>query len=356
MLGLKIGVNQFKRDPVGYNVRLENYEDILSPEERRKIAIDEYLKKIMPVEIPTPTPRPNRECFLAGTLIDMWDGSRKPIEEIEADDVVVSYYADGALKPGRVSRTFRNRAKRILDVHGLMMTPGHVTFCARVEGEDNPFAGTHVPVIDILRSDGALMTRDGALIRAATGCEVGSQADRRIPAIVTREIPGSDDDIVVEEGYVRLGTGFVAPDGRSITVDEIIARIGGAVADNGLVLLPDGTLHPFVWTLSDALPRPEDYVLQRSVLTLNDIYAAGEWEAMRPRMPAPVSGEAGPAFVDEPGVLHAGNTGIARPSAGIEANIPLSAHSRPDRPKLSRKQRRAMEARARKQKQPQSVH
>lgn len=38
-----------------------------------------------------------------------------------------------------------------------MMTPGHVTYCAKVEGEVNKFADSHVPVIDILRTDGALM-------------------------------------------------------------------------------------------------------------------------------------------------------------------------------------------------------
>ncbi len=98
----------------------------------------------------------NQRCFLAGTPIDMWDGTQKPIEEIASGDVVVSYDASGTLKPGRVKRTFENRVAHILDVHGLMVTPGHATYCAA-----GKFAGRHVPMIDILRSDGALMTRDG---------------------------------------------------------------------------------------------------------------------------------------------------------------------------------------------------
>ncbi len=95
----------------------------------------------------------------------MW---QKLIEEVTPDDWVLSYDKQGKLKPGRVTRTHVNRSKHILDLHGLMMTPGHVTYCAKVDGEDNPFADSHVPVIDILRSDGALKKADGTLIRAAT--------------------------------------------------------------------------------------------------------------------------------------------------------------------------------------------
>ncbi|MBL4785606.1 MAG: hypothetical protein JKY49_09275, partial [Cohaesibacteraceae bacterium] len=69
-------------------------------------------------------------CFLAGTMISMWDGSEKPIEQINADDVVTSYDKDGNPAPGRVKRTMQNRAKYILDFHGLMTTPGHAFYCA----------------------------------------------------------------------------------------------------------------------------------------------------------------------------------------------------------------------------------
>jgi hypothetical protein len=96
--------------------------------------------------------RLGNQCFLAGTQISMWDGTKKPIEQVEAGDIVVSYDKDGTLKPGRVKRTMTNRAKQILDVHGLMVTPGHATLCG-----DGRFDGQHVPILDILRSDGALV-------------------------------------------------------------------------------------------------------------------------------------------------------------------------------------------------------
>ena len=33
----------------------------------------------------------NRACFVEGTLIEMGDGSQKPIEQIEVGDIVVSW-------------------------------------------------------------------------------------------------------------------------------------------------------------------------------------------------------------------------------------------------------------------------
>ncbi|MGH0004871.1 Hint domain-containing protein, partial [Pseudovibrio ascidiaceicola] len=97
-------------------------------------------------------------CFLAGTPISMWDGTKKPIEDIRPDDIVTSYDENGNLVPGRVKRTKTNRAKHILDFHGLMVTPGHAIYCA-----DGKFKGQHVPIIDILRSDGAIQKEDGTI-------------------------------------------------------------------------------------------------------------------------------------------------------------------------------------------------
>ena len=39
-----------------------------------------------------------------------------------------------------------------------------------------------------------------------------------------------------------------------------------------------GIITVFAWTLSDRLPKPEDFILQRSGTTLVDIYRASEWE------------------------------------------------------------------------------
>ena len=55
---------------------------------------------------------------------------------------------------------------------GTGVTPGHVFLCGA-----GRFAGRHVPLIDILRDDGAVVRHDGSLMRASTGEPVGSDDD-----------------------------------------------------------------------------------------------------------------------------------------------------------------------------------
>ncbi|MDD9910961.1 MAG: hypothetical protein OXR62_14880 [Ahrensia sp.] len=306
------------------------------------------LSRAIPIETNEGTvyfsPRPGSECFLAGTPIDMWPGAdgkawQKPIEDIRPDDWVVSYDEDGKLVPGRVSRTMQNRVKHILDVHGLMMTPGHVTYCAKVEGEDNKFGDSHVPVLDILRSDGAMMKKDGSLIRASTGAPVGSLEDRKIWAVSGPKI--GNQITVADKGQIRLGTRFIMEDGSVLSVLDMIARMGAMLNQDGVLVynMSDKAGFVFHWEHTPMLPKPEDYVLQRSALTLNDIYAVDEWEAVRPRMPAPVTGESGPSFPRRSDVHYAASP---RGEDVRPPNIPLSMRNHPNQPTMSRQQRRAL--------------
>jgi hypothetical protein len=272
------------------------------------------------------------QCFLAGTPISMWDGTKKPIEQVEPGDWVVSYDKDGNLKPGRVKRTMTNRAKQILDVHGLMVTPGHVTLCG-----DGQFNGRHVPMIDILRSDGALVLENGAKIRAATGCGLGTEGDRMITEIVGAQLPDGRTKIT-EVGQIRAGTRFILQDGEDVSVLEMILGGGGVLTASGMITIGKGGVEmPYRWTFTPSLPTPEGYVLQRSATHLHDIYQANEWDGVRPSMPVPVSGEAGPTVSHHEFAVRTAS-----------ANVPLSMRSHADAPKMSRKYRRIAEAKARK--------
>ena len=268
----------------------------------------------------------NPGCFAAGTMIDMWDGTQKPIEEILAGDIVTSYDSDGNLVPGRVSRTFTKLVEVILDVHGLMVTPSHATLCG-----DGRFAGRHVPIIDILRSDGALVTDDGGKVRAGTGCPLGSLGDRLVWAVTGDRHP--DGSIRVrDKGLIRLGTRFISPDGHDVSVMDVIADAGGIVSYEGLIQpCDDGPKMPFLWTFTERLPKPEDYVLQRSRLHLQDIYYADEWEAIGPQMPAPVYGDPDPALSVEREVLRAASSDVAH-----------NRQSEPETRTVKRKWRRAL--------------
>ncbi len=304
------------------------------------------------------------DCFLEGTMVDMWPVDmkpdvnhiydekqvlakvwQKPIEEVTPEDWVVSYDDNGRLKPGRVTRTFQNHSKHILDVHGLMMTPGHVTYCAKVKGEENRFAGKHVPVMDILRSDGALKKNDGTLIRASTGCEVGSKDDKQFWAFLLYEDKDGSERIR-EKCQLRLGTRWILPNGHHFSMREYMDGIGIELIMEGphkgyVRFKKTGVVTVFAWTLSETLPKPEDYVLQRSQVTLEEIYSANEWEAVRPQSPAPFMGEVGHSFKQD-STLYAGASGNQPP------NIPLSMRNSSNQPTMSRQQRRAIERRQRK--------
>jgi hypothetical protein len=211
------------------------------------------------------------ECFPAGTRIQRLDGSAVAIESICTGDTVLSYTADGTLVPGRVTRTFQKDVTHLLDIHGLKVTPGHVTLCG-----DGMFKGRHVPIIDILLSDGALVTAEGALVRIATHALVGSLADAfvKVAAALTPEDVATDR---LTEGEMRVGTLLFDRDGGAVSVLDCLNAEGYAFDPNtGLVAKPGEVPHPLHWF--GAIPRPEDYVLRRSRETLAGIVTGGEWE------------------------------------------------------------------------------
>lgn len=244
-------------------------------------------------------------CFLPGTLIDMWptdpllkpgvDGKydeerlmakvwKKPIEEVIPNDTVLSYDGNGNLQPGRVAQSFENTAMHILDFWGTGVTSGHAYLCG--EGQ---FKGQHVPLIDILRSDGAIVGVNGSLIRAATGSDMGSESDLLVHAIALGA-KGVGLWVPTEEGFVRTGTRVLTEDGDDVSVLELISSTGGELTEDGYVFdAKTGETAPFLWRFGATLPKPEDYVLQRSNVTLEEIYAAGEWEQTGSRMPGPKS-------------------------------------------------------------------
>lgn len=272
-----------------------------------------------------------QECFLAGTPISMWDGTEKPIEQIRPGDIVMSYDEDGSLMPGRVSQMFQNQAKHILDVFGLHMTPGHVTFCG-----DGVFAGRHVPIIDILRSDGALVHKDGTKVRANTGEALGSDKDSFIWAVAGEKLDNGAVK-VHDKGQIRLGTRYIVDDGRDISVHDLILDAGGTITPAGLVSGYDNVgAAPFFWPFTEMLPKPESYILQRSAVHLSEIYQASEWEALPPQMPVPVGPDGNPIRPANEAVLET-----------MPPNVPLSSENGPLEPSMDHKQRKEDSARNR---------
>jgi hypothetical protein len=214
------------------------------------------------------------ECFLSGTPVSLPGGSTKPIESICVGDLVLSYDATGTLVSGRVTRTFRNEVSHLLDVHGLKVTPGHATLCG-----DGMFKGRHVPIIDILLSDGALVRADGSLVRMAINAPVGSTADVFVK-VACAHTPEDMQADTLTEGEMRVGTLLFDRDGVPVSVLDCLTAEGYAFdPETGLIAKPGEAPHPLFWF--GRLPRPEDYILTRSQETLEGILTDGEWEGSR---------------------------------------------------------------------------
>jgi hypothetical protein len=336
------------------NLSLKVYQNIIPPD-----FIPTFGRPLA-FGVPVPDPKPLLErCFLAGTMVDMWpvemglkpgaDGLfdeeevrakvwQKPIEEVTAKDWVLSFDQDGNLKPGRVKRTFENEAKIILDFHGTFVTPAHVYYCA-----GGTYEGKFVPLIDILRDDGVVQHADGSLIRASTGCEVGSEDDKPFWAFLLYEDEHGMER-VREKRQLRLGTRWMMPNGKHFSMREYMEGAGIELVESGELegyvrFKRTGLTTVFAWTLSDTLPNPEDFVLRRSQTTLEDIYRASEWESVHPQMPAPVTMDSGP--VQPLSVQQFDNMPRNNP-IGFQNNSPSSEL------KLNRKARKAEAARQRK--------
>jgi superfamily I DNA/RNA helicase len=73
------------------------------------------------------------QCLVGGTSVTMADGSTKAIEDIEADELVLSSYGSGDFRPAKVLRTHRSAASEGVVIttesgRRLVSTPEHVHF------------------------------------------------------------------------------------------------------------------------------------------------------------------------------------------------------------------------------------
>lgn len=96
---------------------------------------------------------PNVQCFAAGTLIDMADGTRREIQHIEVDDVVASFDSMGIPSKNRVDKVFVSATSEFLDLsNDTRCTPDH------------PFltvGGAYEPIWEILQKGSAVIDAAG---------------------------------------------------------------------------------------------------------------------------------------------------------------------------------------------------
>ena len=206
----------------------------------------------------------NPFCFAPGTLVAVGKGQCLKIEELRVGDSVMAFDAgsnpvQGETQPRRVTQTHVNTADHLLDVAGLKVTPGHVFLCG-----DGPNKGSFEPLIDIIRRDGALVKDDGSLVRPSVDAPVGSDADRPICVLYL-----TDPDGDPKPATLRAGTRLFLAD-EEVTVAEILEDQGYELTGEGLVARDGEAPEPLHWF--GIPPKPEDYILAKSGLTLDELY------------------------------------------------------------------------------------
>jgi hypothetical protein len=175
----------------------------------------------------------------------MADGTEKPIEQIRIGDLVMAFdpaaqHGRSALTPSRVTRTFQNTARIIVDLRGTRMTPGHVC----LTGD-----GTFATIAAILAADGSLVEADGTPIRARTGAPLASPED----ALVAASYP---DPTNTETRRVTVRAGI--PCGLIPTPEggQAVLTLAQALAAAGLTPRPDGTLRDAAGAAFDTADWP----------------------------------------------------------------------------------------------------
>lgn len=110
----------------------EKYAKDLEELRRRLLSIPPYIETEVFIQYTeSGTPPPGGGCFLAGTLIAMADGTRRPIERVEVGDWVMSYdFKADEVVTARVQETFHHTPEetgRYLVInHKLRVTPNHL--------------------------------------------------------------------------------------------------------------------------------------------------------------------------------------------------------------------------------------
>ena len=123
-------------DVAGWMTQLQNLVDVASADQDSGItslqdALQAALFNSDDLTVQQKIALDPTRCFPAGTLITMWDGSRKNIENILIDDQVLSFDNNGCPQPGYVTRLFRNVTTEWMRLNfddgqaPMHVTPGH---------------------------------------------------------------------------------------------------------------------------------------------------------------------------------------------------------------------------------------
>jgi superfamily I DNA/RNA helicase len=176
------------------------------------------------------------QCLVAGTLVTMADGSRRPIEEVRVGDHVMSGHGDGAFAPAPVVRIHRSVAADGVAIttrsgRRLVSTPEHTHFAG------------YRPALPALA--GAVSTADAgvrnARNRTAPGGPGGTSASQA-PISPVRGEPGDFRAFCTAAGRVRgggEGAGSTATSTLQNVSEPTPRRDAGDISMESMLMSPE---------------------------------------------------------------------------------------------------------------------
>ena len=185
------------------------------------------------------------KCFGAHTTVLQSGGRTNEISSLEVGDLVSSFPSSNDSKPmlslRRVTAIHTREAEQTYDFHGTIVTPGHVF----LSGD-----GDFKKLVEILEEDGTVVREDGSLVRARTGCPVGSVEDQVVPVTY---VDGETGETVT--AAMRAGAPFAADGEEAVTVAEAMRKVGYELGADGLFVDIDGNRIAAHWPWGEPDPR-----------------------------------------------------------------------------------------------------
>ena len=222
------------------------------------------------------------QCLLAGTLVTMADGSRRPIEDVRPGDRVLSSFGSGSFRPATVRRVARRHAAEGVAIttrngRTVVSTPEHTHFAGYRLGTHEPrsrnSARRHVVVTLCGDRRGATPMHRVAI---AGNDQAGRAALESLGLSVRRAKAGSEswryESASKSFEQVNATVGRI----RAVVDAEVVltARLGrnpvDALGSNSLPFLPACAVHPGMVMFDedggyDVVDKVERVRLDRSV-------------------------------------------------------------------------------------------
>ncbi|MFN0155513.1 MAG: UvrD-helicase domain-containing protein [Gaiella sp.] len=214
------------------------------------------------------------QCFVAGTMVTMADGSQRPIQDVAAGDHVLSAYGSGEFGAARVTRTHRGKREtgvRITLSGGevVVSTPEHVHFAAGRERSSRVVEGATLSLFSpgrVRQAQHVLVGSGGSDTAPVHGRHVFSEVAEAMSAAASLTRTGEPPHI-----RAMLGAGGMA--------FELVRAVD--VGSGSLMLAGNGSLRlvtsvervDLVSTVHDLdVERTHNYIAN-GIVTHNSIYA-----------------------------------------------------------------------------------